>query len=98
MIERNEKVLFLTTKNMRQNIKNNNIYNYFIDTTYKIIPKKLKPYRLMTISCFNNKDNITNICCFILYKYEDHISLYHIFKYLNNFFQFNPKIINIDFS
>lgn len=31
---------------MREYINNKNIYNYFIDTTYKIIFKKIQLYRL----------------------------------------------------
>ena len=83
---------------MREILKDTNISNYFIDITYKIIPYKQKPYKLMTISAVNESKNLTNICCLIGLIYEDYLSLYYTFKYLNNFFHFNPKIINIDFS
>ena len=83
---------------MRNILKSTNINNYFIDTTYKIIPKFWKKYKLMTISAYNKEIKATNIVCLILYEYEDAKSLYYIFKYLNEFFQFNPNIINVDFG
>ena len=83
---------------MRNILKSTNINNYFIDTTYKIIPKFWKKYKLMTISAYNKEIKATNIACLILYEYEDAKSLYYIFKYLNEFFQFNPNIINVDFG
>ena len=69
---------------MRQLLKDTNINNYFIDLTYKIIPKSQKPYKLMTITAVDNK--------------EDHLSIYYTLKYLNNFFNFEPKIVHVDFS
>lgn len=62
-IERNEKVLVLGTRNMRNILKNENINNYFIDTTYKIMPKFWKKYKLMTISAYNREIKATNIAC-----------------------------------
>ena len=83
---------------MREILKDNNISNYFIDTTYKVLPKNRRAYKLLTISAFNKSLNITNIACLIFYIHEDQKSLYYIFKYLHEFLFFNPKIINIDFS
>jgi len=83
---------------MRKNLKNKKIYNYFIDTIYKIIPKNRRDYKLMTISCYNSETNTSNLACSILYLYEDSKSFYYIFKYLHDFFNFSPKLLNIDFS
>ena len=52
-IERKETIIFISTNLMRENLKNKQIKNYFIDETYKIIPKKFKNYKLLTISGVN---------------------------------------------
>jgi len=52
----------------------------------------------MTLSGVNSVTKITFICCLIFLIYEDYKSIYHIMKYLNEFFGFEPKIINIDFD
>ena len=64
-VERNEKIVILTTKKMREILKDINISNYFIDIIYKIIPYTQKPYKLMNISAVNENTNITNICCLL---------------------------------
>ena len=46
---------------MRENLKNKQIKNYFIEVTYKIIPKKLKNYKLLTISGVNTLNKNTYI-------------------------------------
>ena len=69
-----------------------------LDIIYKIIPYRQKPYKLMTISAVNENTNVTNICCLLGVVYEDYLNLYYIFKYVSNFFHFNQKIVNIDFS
>ena len=52
----------------------------------------------MTITAVNNKNNTTNLCALIGIIYEDYLSFYYTLKYLNNFYNFEPKIIHIDFS
>ena len=96
--KREEKVYILTTELMKNKLKDPNIQNYFIDITYKIIPKHFRNYKLMTITGVNKVTNNTYICCLILLKYEDTISFTKIFKYLNDMFLFNPAVINIDYS
>jgi len=70
---------------MRENLKNKNIYNYFTNKTYKIIPKNRRDYKLMTVSCYNSETNTSNLACLILNLYKDSKSLYYIFTI---FFQF----------
>ena len=52
----------------------------------------------MIITGVNNKDNTTNFCALIGLKYEGYLSFYYTLKYLNNFYNYEPKIIHIDFS
>lgn len=44
---------FFGTQSMFNNLNNNNIKQYFIDITYKIVPLRYKPYKLLTIKGFN---------------------------------------------
>ena len=83
---------------MRELLGNSEIGNYFMDITYKVIPKALQPYKLMIITGVNNKDNTTNFCALIGLKYEGYLSFYYTLKYLNNFYNYEHKIIHIDFS
>ena len=58
VIKREEKVIFITTENMEAKLKDNNINNYFIDVTYKIVPLRHKnKYKLMTITGTDKTNN-----------------------------------------
>jgi hypothetical protein len=48
---------------MKYKLSDKNINNYFIDMTYKIIPKIFKKYKLMTISGVDNNTNNSYIKC-----------------------------------
>ena len=48
--KREKNVIFITTEMMHEKLSGKDIDNYFIDTTYKIIPKHYKRYKMMTIS------------------------------------------------
>ena len=97
-IERKEKIIFINTEKMRNLLYDNNVANYFMDFTYQIIPKKQKPYKLMTLTCVNDKDNISNICSLVCIVYEDYKSIYYALKYLHDIYNFNPKFMHIDYS
>ena len=62
--------------------KNEKYKEYFIDVTFKIIPKKYRPYKLMTIASINYQEKKTVLICFILLKFLDKISYYKILQYL----------------
>ena len=83
---------------MESKLSDSNIQNYFIDVIYKIIPKKHKENKLLTISGFDNISNMTYICALVILKYEDEFTFKEIFKYLNNLYKFLPNIIHLDYS
>ena len=58
---------------------------YFIDITYRIIPQRYKPYRLLIIKSFNIEENKTILNAMIVKKYEDEKSLFYISKYFIDF-------------
>ena len=88
----------MTTDKIEEDLKNKDIENYFIDITYRIIPKNKNNYKMLTISKLNKKNNNTNILAFIFLKYEDYNSLKKVFTYFIEMYEFDPKIVNIDFS
>lgn len=83
---------------MYENLKSKSNIQYFVDIKYQIIPSKYKPYKLLSIKSFNNQENKAKLNAMIAIKYEDVNSLYYAFKYLKDFYEFNPPIINIDYS
>ena len=83
---------------MEQKLSDNNIDNYFIYITYKIIQKSKDNYKFFTIAGTDKNTNNTYISALILIKYEDPKSFEKIFKYLNSIYNFNPSIVHIDFS
>lgn len=96
--KRIENIIFFGTRSMFDNLNNNNINQYFIDITYKIVPLIFKPYKLLTIKGFNISEKQSVLCALTFIKYEDEISMFYVFKYLHDFYNFNPSIVNIDFS
>ena len=83
---------------MRELLNNKYVDNYFMDITYQIIPKKHKPYKLLTLTYVNKNTNTTHLCCLVGLIYEDYLSIYYALKYIHNFFNFNPKFLHIDYS
>ena len=53
--KREEIIIVVTTEQMEKRLKNPNISDYFIDTTYTIIPKGIKSYKLIAISGVENE-------------------------------------------
>jgi hypothetical protein len=47
---------------------------------------------------FDNSTKNTKLCCLIAIKYEDEKSIYYSLNYLKEFYNFKPKIINLDYS
>lgn len=49
-----EKIILVSSKdNISLLNHNNNIEEYFIDLTFKLTPKIHRPYKIMTISCYD---------------------------------------------
>lgn len=95
--EREDKLIIFGTKESIKLLDYKNTGEFFVDTTFRIIPKKFKPYKMMTISSKNkNKDSV--ICCFIFYKNQDTISYERIFTFLRDNYNFYPKIIHHDYE
>ena len=96
--DREEKIIFFGLKDGIDLLDSEKCYEYFIDSTYKIIPKKFRPYKLMTISTILPNKNMTKICCFVCYKYQDKVSYERIITYLKENFHFLPKVVHTDYE
>ena len=76
----------------------NNSKFYGIDYTYKIIPRSLKPYKLMVIYSIDKNKNTTVIAALICIKYTDENSLIKLFSLLRAYYNFSPTAVTLDFD
>ena len=66
IIKREEKVIIITNNEMEKRLKYINYWNFFMDVTYKIIPKSQKNYNLLTITGIEKITKNSYICTLIL--------------------------------
>ena len=69
---------------------------FFLDSTFKIIPRNLRPYKLLILSGIPKKIKTPIMIIFVFIKYLDNISYNKLFNYLNENFKFKPDIIHSD--
>ena len=79
-------------------LKNTNATQYGIDFTFRIIPRSLKPYKLMTIFAIDNDNLNTVIAALICIKFTDVNSLIKIFSLLRATYDFSPNCVTTDFE
>ena len=63
-----------------------------------VIPKKYKPYKLVTISGINEENNITSPILFVCMKYQYSNGYIKLFETLKELYNFNPVILHTDFE
>ena len=71
---------------------------FFLDSTFKIVPKKFRPYKLLIISGLPINNKIPRLLTFVLIKYLDKYSYDKLFNFLHDNFGFMPEIIHTDFE
>lgn len=69
-----------------------------MDFTYKIIPKSLKHYKLMTLYYINKEDKTSNLIALIFIKYTDNESMKKLFSILRASYKFNLKFVTTDYD
>ena len=69
-----------------------------IDATYKIIPHPFKPYKILTIYCYDFKEKKSIIAAFLCLKFNDYNSVIKIFSLLFPIYTFSPVSITTDFD
>lgn len=98
LVNRNQRVYIFGIQNNFNLIKETETNEFFLDIIFKIIPKNIRPYKLIVISGIPIKYENPILICFILVKFMDEISYEKIFNYLYENFKFNPSIIHTDFE
>ena len=93
---REEKIIIFGKKENLYLSENDKRKEFFIDTTFRIVPRKSRPYKCMAISAIINSN--IKIYCFILYKFQDKINYQRIFTYLKENFNFIPNIVHTDYE
>ena len=73
-INRKETLIFFGNKESFKLLKDGNFIEFFIDVTFKIIPKCYKPHKLISLVALDNKSNQTKIICFVFIRYLDSIT------------------------
>ena len=84
-------------KNMCIEIKNHNIYQYFVDSTFRCISLTFRYFRLYIISGFNLNTKRTGLLIYALIPKETETTYNVLFYNLKEKFVFNPKIFTTDF-
>ena len=94
----NLNMYIIMNKNMCNEIKNQNIYQYFGDATFRCVPPSFRTYRLYVISGFNILNKRTKILSYILIPNETEMTYLEMFKNLKNKFGFQPRFFTMDFN
>ena len=76
--------------------KNND--EFFIDSTFKIIPPQYRPYKLLEYSGIPKKEENPTLICFILIKFFDENAYARLFNFLIENYNFKPKFLMTDFD
>ena len=93
-----QNVIVIGTDEMLSLLNYKNYTQFELDTTFKIIPKSFKNYKLMTIYSIENKTNIPKLAALVCIRYVDSLSLKLLFGYLRVTFNFSPKFITTDYN
>ena len=95
---RDNRLIFFGIKKNLDLFSNEYTVEFFVDTTFKIIPVQLRPYKLFIITGITKTEKKPKLFTMIMTKYTDNITYSHIFDYLFINFGFKPKIIHSDYE
>ena len=68
-VEREDMIIIVGNEERLNLIKDKPLNEYFIDVTFKLIPKIFKPYKIMTICSLDERDNKPSFIL-ILFKHS----------------------------
>ena len=69
LITRNDKIIIFGNKERLKLLNNIPLEEFFIDITFKTIPKCYRPYKAMIIATIDNKNSKTLLICVAFIKY-----------------------------
>ena len=81
-------MIIFGSKNNLELLNEKNTKEIFMDTTFKVVPKKLRPYKLLVLVSLPKALAFPIILCFILIKFLETIAYEKLFNYLNDNFNF----------
>ena len=80
-------------------LDNKNITQYFVDNTYKCVPKTIENANsLLLLVGYNSNSDIFELCLAALMSHEDSEIMIEFYNHLKNIYNFNPKKITQDFA
>lgn len=91
-------IYFILTNTMKENLKDSNNLQFFMDCTYYAIPVNNNNFKLLIILVFNIIQHKSKLCLIVLNKNENIETFSIILDYLNKNFNFYPKIFTTDCS
>ena len=97
-VEKKENNIIFGPKNNLELLNEKHTKEIFMDTTFKVIPKKIRPYKLLILVCLLKILSFPIILYFILSKFLDNVAYEKLFNNLNNNFNFKPTTIYTDFE
>ena len=83
-----KKIYIIMTKEMENNLTNNNNIQYFADITYNAVPYSNKKFKLRILIAFNKEVQHSILCCLALIKNENKETFLTMFEYLINKYKF----------
>ena len=95
---KNHNIILIAHKNMIEFLGKENSKQFGLDFAYKINPTSYKPYKLLTIYSFNEKENKIAIGALICVKSTDIDTLKKLFSFLRISYNFSPIMVNTDFN
>lgn len=95
---REEKIIFIGSKESYKELNYQKNDEYFIDITFKSVPQKYRSYKLITITALEFTSKTTKLACMIALLYMDSESYKYAIRFLNENYKFNPKLVHIDFE
>ena len=95
---RTQRIIYFGTKDRLEKLNNKICEEFFADVTFQIIPKKMRPYKLLIISGIAKGEIKATSLCFVLIKYIDSVSYGRVFNYLFENYNFLPKILQTNYE
>ena len=83
---------------MKNNLKNKNISQFFTDTTFRCVPPNKKSLKLWLLLGFDKNEEKTLLLCLALIQNEISETIEVILNYLLQTYNFLPDNITLDFG
>ena len=91
-------IYVIMTKQMIENIANQNNTQYFMDITYYATPPNNQKFKILIILAFDNTKYSTVLCNISLILNENKETFYSVLEYFNKRYKYEPKNITTDYS